>query len=356
MSPITKNLMVVLSSVINGSNKIFITGHMGVDFDSVGSAMGVACLAKYLGKEAYIIIDDNDLELEPGVKRLLDENKNSGEFKIIKTEELMSLVDEASSLVVVDTNKKYQISVKEYLDCFQHIVVVDHHEPDAYTIKTPFLFIDTGISSTSEQLARILQNKKVRYDSLAANAMLAGIEIDSSRYKKNTTSLTHDAAEKLILHGASTKFVNKLLLAEFETDKKVSNLVYNGTLFENYERNIFSKSRVAFALNRTNPNCIYRKEELAKAADKLLDYDVDLSFALGYVGEDVISISARSMGDIDAGKIMGMFNGGGNPHSGATRINSDDILKVEESLKSQVRLILEPQESSESYPPAYEKK
>ena len=344
MSSSTKNLKLILSSVINGSEKIFITGHMGVDFDSIGASMGVACLAEDLGKEAYIIIEDEDFELEPGVKRLLDENKRTKEFKIIRLEEFKALLGTEDSLVIVDANKKYQVCVQAQLEHFQHIVVVDHHEPDSYTIKTPFAIINPDISSSSEQIAKVLQCMKVRYGSLAANAMLAGI----GRYKKNTTSETHDAAEKLILHGASTKFVNKLFLAEFETDKKVSNLVYNGSLFENYERGLFEKTRIAFTLNRANPNEIYRKEELAKAADKLLDYDVDVSFATGYVKPGIVSISARSLGDVDVGKIMGMFNGGGNPRSAATKINTDDITIVEASLRSQVRSILAHDTSSKA--------
>lgn len=348
MSSSTKNLKLILSSVINGSEKIFITGHMGVDFDSIGASMGVACLAEDLGKEAYIIIDDEDFELEPGVKRLLDENKRTKEFKIIRLEEFKALLGTEDSLVIVDANKKYQVCVQAQLEHFQHIVVVDHHEPDSYTIKTPFAIINPDVSSSSEQIAKVLQCMKVRYSSLAANAMLAGIGLDTSRYKKNTTSETHDAAEKLILHGASTKFVNKLFLAEFETDKKVSNLVYNGSLFENYERGLFEKTRIAFTLNRSNPNEIYRKEELAKAADKLLDYDVDVSFATGYVKPGIVSISARSLGDVDVGKIMGMFNGGGNPRSAATKINTDDITIVEASLRSQVRSILAHDTSSKA--------
>ncbi len=75
------------------------------------------------------------------------------------------------------------------------------------------------------------------------------------------------------------------------------------------------------------------KEELAKAADYLLRYKVDASFAVGYTDDDVISISARSKGDINVGEIMGELEGGGNTFSAATRLQGRDLDDTVKSLK-----------------------
>ena len=87
-------------------------------------------------------------------------------------------------------------------------------------------------------------------------------------------------------------------------------------------------------MNREKPNTVYKKEDLAKAAEKAQKYQTDASFAIGFVKDDLISISARSKGYIDVGEIMEEFTGGGNTRSAACKISSTDIMSVEEKLKS----------------------
>ena len=78
----------------------------------------------------------------------------------------------------------------------------------------------------------------------------------------------------------------------------------------------------------------YLKEELAKAADYLLRYrNVDASFAVGYTEDDVISISARSKGDINVGDIMKELEGGGHLTSAATRLVGQDLNETVKTLK-----------------------
>ncbi len=329
MPEVCRDLKPELLRIIKMSSKIFITGHSEPDFDSIGSAIGMLTLCQSFGKESYIIVDDDDVSLEPGVKRIIDINK--GQYHIIKLNDFIDLTrdDKDSTLIVVDANKKYQVSATPFLDRFQNVVIIDHHNPDQHTIPATASYINSKASSSAELVSKLLNSCKVRYDANVANYLLAGIELDTNRYKKNTSSVTHDVAEKLIIHGANPDYVNELFLAEFEADKRVNNLVYNGTLFAHYQH-----YQISFTLNRENPNKRYRKEDLAKAADKAQKYQTDASFAIGFVNDGLISISARSKGYIDVGEIMEEFTGGGNTRSAACKIQSTDVISVEEKLKS----------------------
>lgn len=329
MPEVCKDLKPELLRIINTSSKIFITGHSEPDFDSIGSSIGMLSLCQSFGKEAYIIVDDDEASLEPGVKRIIDVNK--GKYHIIKLNDFIDLTrdDTDSTLIVVDANKKYQVSATPFLDRFQNVVIIDHHNPDQHTIPATASYINPKASSASELVAKLLNSCKVRYDANVANYLLAGIELDTNRYKKNTSSFTHDTAEKLIVRGADPDYVNELFLAEFEADRRVNNLVYNGTLFAHYQH-----YQISFTLNREKPNTVYKKEDLAKAAEKAQKYQTDASFAIGFVKDDLISISARSKGYIDVGEIMEEFTGGGNTRSAACKISSTDIMSVEEKLKS----------------------
>ena len=243
-------------------------------------------------------------------------------------------------------------------DLFKNIIVIDHHNPDQHTIASTYSYIEPNISSAAEIVARLLNCFKVPYTSDVSNYLLAGIELDTNRYKKNTTSITHDVAEKLIDKGASPDFVNRLFLAEFETDCRINNLVYNGSIFERYERSLFQYRQVSFTLNRAFPTTIYKKEDLAKAADKLLEYPVDASFVIGYVKDGLVSISARSKSDINVGEIMEEFAGGGNAQSAACKVETTDIKSLEEALKRVVGTKISPKTESHSLsiiPPQYQK-
>lgn len=332
MPEICKDLKISLLRNIRVSSKVFIIGHNDPDFDSISSAIAVATLCRFLGKESYIIVDDMDENIEPGVKKIIDSNKDK--YNMIKLSHFKELSKDDSnmSLVVVDANKDYQLSVSPYLSLFKTITVIDHHNPDEHTIPSTTRYISTKTSSAAEMLARVLNSCHCKYDSNVANYLLAGIELDTNRYKKNTTSTTHDIAEKLIINGASPDFVNELFLAEFETDRRINNLLYNHTLFEQYERSLIEHRQVSFTLNK-DPKAIYRKEDLAKAADKMLEYPVDASFVIGRISNDIISISARSKSDINVGSIMEKMQGGGNSKSAACKVPSKDIESVEEKLK-----------------------
>lgn len=356
MAEIDNSLKRQLLESINSSSKVFIIGHNEPDFDSISSAIGIQNLCTNVGCESYVVINDSENELEPSVKKIIESSREK--YNIIGLSEFLTLIGKNCSLIVVDANKKYQLAVSEYLDLFEKIIVIDHHNPDQHTINSTYSYIEPTISSTAEVVARLLNYYKVPYTADVANYLLAGIELDTNRYKKNTTSITHDVAEKLIDQGANPDFVNRLFLAEFETDSRINNLVYNGSIFERYEKPVFQYRQVSFTLNRTNPNTIYKKEDIAKAADKLLEYPVDAAFVIGYVKEGLVSISARSKSDINVGEIMEEFTGGGNASSAACKVETTDIKLLEEMLKKVVATKISQKNDQDTLtiiPPQYKK-
>lgn len=336
MSEMLKNLKVLLDTSILDASKVFIVGHNEPDFDAIGSAIGLQTLCQHLKKESYIIMNDQDVDLEPGVKKIKDDNKEI--HNIIDLDEYQNLKDTNSLLIMTDVNKDYLISVKNNLNDFKSILIIDHHSEDENTVDAQYKYIDTKASSACEIVSQILNSTRCKYDAKIANLLLSGIVLDTKRYMKNTSSQTHKVVEQLMKKGADADWVNELFLVEFDVDRKINDLVFNGTIFQNDEHSLFATSNISFTLNRTKPSTIYRKEEIAKAADKMLKYPVAAAFVLGYVKDGIISISARSKSDIDVGSIMGRMNGGGNPKNAGGRVESDNILKIEQRLMEEVQL------------------
>lgn len=340
MSEMLKDLKTVLTSVISDSSRVFIIGHNEPDFDSIGSAIGLYTICHLLGRKAYIVVADAMQNIEPGVRKIIEENKNK--FNIIDLDTYTNLLGENSSLIVTDTNKVPLIAVRNDLAKFKYKVVIDHHSSDKNTIKIDedYLFINESASSSSELVAQVLNSYRFNYDKDVANFLLAGIELDTNRYRNNTTSTTHNVARRLINRGADPSIVTRLFRTEFETDRKINDLVYNGTLFETYEYSIFRTRQVSFTINRHAPQTIYKKETLAKVADKMLEYNVDASFAIGKTDKEIISVSARSKSDINVGKIMSLLNGGGNATSAACKVIDSSVEEVESMLKDHLKSYL----------------
>ncbi len=340
----------MLEREIQASSNVFIIGHNSPDFDSIGSCIGLYEFAKHFGKDVYIIVNDDELKIEPGVKRILDENK--GKLPIIKKNDFLSLVNPNSLLIVTDVNKDYMIAVGDSLNQVGSIIIVDHHTQDKHTIQTEKKCITTEVSSACEIVARVLGLSRIRYPKNVANYLLAGISLDTHRFKQNTTSITHDVAEKLINRGADIDYVNNLFLEEFESYCRISNLIINGTTIKKYSDSLLAPIQVSFTLNRNQPKSIYLKEDYAKAADRMMKFTgIDASFALGFVDEGIIHISARGGKKVNVGKIMKSMNGGGNDQSAGGRIQSEDLKAVEEELMSKIPLGISSEEEIIEEPP-----
>ena len=327
-----------LDELVNKSEIIFIVGHNDPDFDAIGSAIGLQRLCTYLGKKSYIIIDDNDIN--PGVKKIIGEVHNS--YNIINKEKLSNLKKDNSLLIMTDVNKDYLIPLKEEIDDFNNILIIDHHKEDKNTVNTENKYIKINKSSASEIVSSIYSFYPDKImDSKTANYLLSGIVLDTNRFRKNTTEKTLNIAKKLVRKGAKLEFVEELFLEEYEDDKKIYNLVMtDNNIFKSFQTSdgIFNRN-IAFTFNRNEPFTIYRREDLAKAADRLLKYKVDAAFALGYTKEDLVSISGRSKSEIDVSEILSnipLVNGGGNPTSAGASTNNYNILELEFLLENEV--------------------
>ena len=345
-----KNLRAQLEEDILDSSKVFIIGHNSPDFDAIGSAIGLYVFTESLGKKPYIILEDDESKFEPGVKKIIDSNRSS--YRFIKKKEFMRKADKKSLLIVTDVNKEPMIAVGDALDKVGRVIVIDHHSEDETTIPTEERFISQEASSACEIVTRVLTLSRTPYDKDVANYLLAGISLDTKRFKQNTTDKTHEVAEKLIRNGADIDFVNNLFLEEFESYCRISNLIVNGTIIKKYSESLLDPIQVSFTLNRNHPEQIYIKEDYAKAADRMMKFNgMAAAFTLGFVEPGIVHISARSGKRVNVGKIMKEMGGGGNAQSAGGRIETEDIFTVEQELMQKVPFGLSEEEEIIDEPP-----
>lgn len=321
----SKSIKNTLDELMEKNEKVFILPHTRLDFDAIGAAIGTSLICNKKKKENYIIIDDDYRNLDSSLKKILEDV--SQDFKIIRSKDVPRLMGKSNLLLTVDVNKDTLISeqAKENLEKFDDVLVIDHHNTDEHTIKTDNIFIDEKLSSASEIISMLLFLYDIKLPANYANYLLAGIILDTNKLSKNTSEDTYLTAAKLISYGASAAAANDMFVEDYETDRKMLRIVNNV---------IFPSCTYAIAYDDDGADAIYNVEDIARAADYLLKYRANATFALGYIDDDTISISARSKGRVDVSSIMRLFGGGGNVFSAAAKVKGKTLKDVASALNS----------------------
>ncbi|MBR6690539.1 MAG: DHH family phosphoesterase [Bacilli bacterium] len=320
---VIKNFKINLDQKILQSGNIVIVPHNGIDFDAIGSAIGISLVVKKLKKAPFILIDDPVYKIDHGVQLIIDEIKNN--FPIITKEKYSQIATPQDLFVLTDVNKSHMICLKDEVKNKDNVVIIDHHDEDESTLGSNCKYINSDISSASEIVTKLLNLYKIKPSSDVANYLLAGIYLDTNKLTKNISSETMKTVATLLDCGANMNVVTDLFAEDFNSDRRVQELV--------------SKAKIitySIALILADEGVEYTKEELAKAADYLLKYKVDAAFSIGNIGDNTISISARSKDKINVGSIMQALNGGGNQHSAATKLENTT---VEEANKKLLKII-----------------
>ena len=316
-----KKLKGVLEERIMNSDQVFIVPHLGIDFDAIASSIALTLIANKYKKPNYIILDEELIKIEPGVKLIISNYNNKSKF--ITSNKAMQLKGDNDLLIATDVNKKYLVGIKDHIDEFNDVMIIDHHETDKNTIQTKEdgTFIGLEESSVSEILTELLGMFNIKIEPNIANYLLTGIYLDTDKLRKNLKPTTTRIVTKLLERGANIETVNKYFEEDFNSDRKIQALI-NKTKFLTYT--------IAMAIE--NGEVEYTKEELAKVADYLQRFNVDVSLAAGHINDSVISVSARSNGNFDIGKVMGELGGGGDIYKAATKIENEESEEVERVL------------------------
>jgi cyclic-di-AMP phosphodiesterase len=226
---------------------------------------------------------------------------------------------------VVDTHKPSLVIEERLLSKIDHVVVIDHHRRGEEFIKNPLLvYMEPYASSTAELVTELLeyQPKKGRIEMLEATALLAGIIVDTKSFTLRTGARTFDAASYLRGQGADTVLVQKFLKEDVDTYVKRAKLIETVSLY-----------REGLAIAKGNPDQSFDQVLIAQTADTLLTMDgIDASFVISKRADNLVGISARSLGDVNVQIIMESLEGGGHLTNAATQLTDITVDEAEERL------------------------
>lgn len=313
-----------LGELVSESSHIFVMGHKNSDIDSVGAAAGIVCLARKKSIEVHIVIDLKTSAAANLISRL--DGLHEYEDIFITPQEALLLADSRSLLIVVDTNRPDQVESREFLLSCNHIAVIDHHRRAADYIENVTLsFHEPFASSACELVTELLQYLVDQSDILKteAEALLAGIVLDTKNFSLRTTSRTFEAAAYLRRVGADTVSVKKLFQNDLSSTIARYGIIQNARLF---------RDEIAIAAIDSDTDHIIA----AQAADELLNVEgITTSFVV-FPSDDKIAISARSIGDANVQVILEKLGGGGNSATAGAQISGKSLNQVLSSLVASI--------------------
>ncbi|RSL28845.1 DHH family phosphoesterase [Salibacterium salarium] len=316
------------------SDQVIIMGHKNPDMDAIGAAIGVLKVAEVNNTDAYVVVDPSDIN--PDVQKLMEEVGDHDYLwsQFITPEEALDELTRHTLLVVVDTHKPSLVIEPRLVDAVDRVVVLDHHRRGEEFIKDPVLvYMEPYASSTAELVTELLeyQPRKLSMDALESTAMLAGIIVDTKSFAIRTGSRTFDAASFLKSHGADTTMVQMLLKEDIDQYVRRSHLIEKASIY-----------REGMAIAKASEEETYDQILIAQAADTLLTMnDVKGSFVISKRDDEKISISARSLGEVNVQLIMEALNGGGHLTNAATQLADTTLEDAEEKLKETIDDYLE---------------
>ena len=305
-----------LAELMRDSSKVYVMGHRFADLDALGAAVGICAMARFCGVRANIVMDLERNASKTMIARLKEEKEYKDVF--LSKEEAILSADGRTLLVVVDTNRPEQVEDAELLSACNRVAVIDHHRVAATYIQNAALgLIEPYASSACELVTEILQeiSEQSQLTRVEAEAMLAGIVLDTKSFSLRTGERTFDAASWLRRAGADTTEVKKLFKSDMEDTIAKYKILQCVDLYKN----------VAIAAP-TEPQ---KRVVAAQAADELLNISgVEASIVIAPDGQGKIYASARSIGEMNVQILMEKLGGGGNRSAAAAQFTGLSIAEV----------------------------
>lgn len=317
---------------VEGKDKIIVMGHRLGDVDSFGAAIGVYRIGKTFNKQVHIVINEITTSLRPMINRFV-ENPEYEEDIFLNSEQSIEAIDPNTLLVIVDVNKPSLLECEELLDYARTVIIFDHHRQTNEAIENAALsYIEPFASSTCEMIAEILQyigdNLKLR--PIEADALYAGIIIDTNNFLTKTGVRTFEAAAYLRRNGADVTRLRKIFRSNFSEFKVKADAISSTEVYLEYYAITTCES-----VDVDSPTILG-----AQVANDLLNVaDVKASFVFTEFN-DKIFISARSIDEVNVQVIMEKLGGGGHLSMAGTQLEDctidDAINLLKETLEKMV--------------------
>ena len=313
-----------LCDLIKKSDSVIIMGHRMSDLDAIGSAIGVLRICKICGVPAVIAVNSDATLAGPLLKTFIDAGEG---HNFIPPDQTLDVITPRTLLIVVDTYQKRLLESQKIYEKCKRVVVIDHHRMAVGHIDNPLLlYHEPYASSASELVCELLQflPKEDNITALEAQALLAGIMLDTRSFALHVGVRTFEAAAWLRSRGAQTADTKLLFNTSKEEYEARAHIVESAYIYKG----------CAIALSEeldAGMNVV-----LPMAANDLLTINgVDASF-VAVAKNGGVNISARSMGALNVQVILESLGGGGHLMMAGAQLHDCTLQDAETRIREQI--------------------
>ena len=209
------------------ADKVFVMGHANEDYDSIGSAVGIAKLSLSLQKPTFIVISNRSTSLQKLKKVVFNGELNiSEEDKLyeglfVHEEDVLEEISPNSLLMLVDHHRAVLSASQKVLEAIpQKRIIIDHHRRAEDIIQNTILkYMEPSSSSASELVTELTGyfNDKLEFTKGEATALYSGLVVDTKNFNVQTGARTFEAAALLRTSGADPILVRQLFKDDLES-------------------------------------------------------------------------------------------------------------------------------------------
>ena len=313
--------------LLASKDKVLIMAHQRPDADAFGSAVGIYRLVTTLGKKGYIVLNEVSSAIRPVVNSF--KTSDSYDDLLLTSQQAINMVDDNTMLVVCDVNRPSITECEELISLCKTVVVFDHHRQSNEAITNATLsYIEPFASSACEMITEMFQyiSAKPRIKPVEADAMYAGILIDTDNFLNKTGVRTFEAASYLRKCGADIVRVRKMFRSGISEMKERAQGISNAEIY----LGVFALSYIDADPNSPEAPTV----PVAKVANELLNVDgIKASFVVTE-NKGTLYVSARSIGDVNVQLVMEHFNGGGHANIAGVQLKGESKEHFFEELKA----------------------
>ena len=312
--------------LLDSKEKLIVMGHKMADVDCLGAAVGFWKIANVYGKKAYIVMGSSDNAVKP-IRKQFTDSPDYPRDMFINGDRAMELLDNDTIVVVSDVNRPSYTEEPRLIDACDTVVVLDHHRKTSETISNAVLsYVEPYASSASELVAEILQyiGDDIRLTPQEADAMYAGMVVDTQNFTNQTGVRTFEAAAYLKRNGADIVRVRKMFRDNLNDYRAKAEAIDKAEIY-----------RDCFAIGVCDPEGTESPTVVgAQAANSLLDIRSIKAAIVLTPFNGKIYLSARSIDEVNVQVMMEKLGGGGHKSVAGAQLSDMSLDEAKQKLKA----------------------
>ena len=316
------------------ADKVVVMGHANEDYDSIGSAIGVAKLALSLKKPTFIVVSNRSTSLQKLKKLVFNhELKISEEDKVyegifVHEEDILKEITPKTLLMLVDHHRAVLCASQKVLEAIpMKRIIIDHHRRAEDIIKNTILkYMEPSSSSASELVTELTGyfSDKLEFTKGEATALYSGLVVDTKNFNVQTGARTFEAAALLRTSGADPTLVRQLFKDDLDSYRDRYRIIAEAET---------PLPHLAISINRNVENSSENSVLAAQAADALINVtDVSVGVVISACTDGNVNVSARSDGSVNVQVIMEELGGGGHQTVAGVQLQNADADEVKRQI------------------------